>query len=174
VAGSLLSQSLAIAETRRVAILDQAAAITAQDIKLTLTTGQQFASAGAAEIPGASLVGSTPLAQSTVKSKLRRGSAFPLLPRVDTGEMLNSIRAIGAGALRYVQLTGERSERVAIWQQFGTMFRGRRHIPPRPFFGISSRAMQAINAVILREETKLNDQLSAIGLPTIRIHTTFS
>lgn len=168
--GSLQQQALAIAEQHKVLILDECAQLTAQDIKVTLMSSAMFASVGQAEVPGASQIGATPLRQSTIRSKTRRGSRFPLLPRVDTGAMLNSVKARGAGAIRYVQMTGERNERIGIWQQFGTS----RGIPPRPFFGISDRALRGIQAIVARNAAIINNKLAALRLPGVHIRIAIS
>jgi hypothetical protein len=77
----------------------------------------------------------TPYAISTAKRKGRRRP----VNLYQTGHMVSSLRVVKSGNKYQVRIVGLFADRKARWQQFGTKKDGRQRIPPRQWFGITTR-----------------------------------
>lgn len=185
---ALPEQAAAAVLKARSTLLDGAGAAVAADIRNRVRSRQDLA---VPDEVGSPTKGTTPLARARASG--RKGP-----PRIDTGEMINSVRSISAGpTVREVAVFGDR-EQVAVYQHFGTLRRGVRkrqqrevraglrrrvatpalpgargsgltHIPPRPFIGVGAGALGKIRQVAEQVQATLVRDLDGIKLPPLTI-----
>jgi hypothetical protein len=122
-----------------------------EDIKTIFLAEEQFDSSDP-EI-GASLAGVEPLTPRTIA--IKRAGGYPETPRVRTGMLMNSIADYYGELDAEVFVAG--SEDKARVQQYGEG-----NTIARPFFGVSARALTAIDAELQSRGAILVQQLDSL------------
>jgi hypothetical protein len=96
---------------------------------------------------GSGLTFTLPLTEATVALKAQSGSATPEVPRVRSGAMRSAIQMAESGELSVTVTPGGEAAKAQAQQDGipGNTFNGKpAPVPPRPFFGVTSRALEVV------------------------------
>jgi hypothetical protein len=140
--------------------------IVQSDIRQILLNQEAFTSSDP-EV-GASLGNVIPLADATPEIKRRMG--FPMyaeIPRIRTGALLASISNEFGG---FGQIgTFIRAADYGYEQQYGLPSNGVQPNAPRPFFGISDRALKKCEAEIEKAGSKIEEDFAGVDLGILTV-----
>ena len=145
-------------------MVSEAATTISKDVQEILWGETQFLDAGSAEEIGARLVMAKPLSPVTVALKTRKKAKYPEKPRVDTMEMVDSIRPRGAGTEWAVVVDSPNRKEIAGYQHYGTAT-----IPERPFMGVSDVVLPKVQSVVDRHGKWLERLFDGKPLPEMTL-----